>query len=97
LIQQHRLPVRQIRRLYRGRGRTGGYGAGHRGAASDANDSRYRHARALESLCLANANIGGWLGAKHLIGEHTEVEMDGAAILVDIEIPTRAAREIEYG
>jgi hypothetical protein len=28
---------------------------------------------------------------------HTEVEMDGAAILVDIEIPTRAAREIEYG
>ena len=31
-----------------------------------------------------NVNIGGSLGAKHLIGEHAGGEMDGAAVLVDI-------------
>jgi hypothetical protein len=31
------------------------------------------------------------------MGEHAEVEMDAAALLVDIDLPTRAAREIDYG
>jgi hypothetical protein len=31
------------------------------------------------------------------MGEHAEVEMDAATLLVDIDLPTRAAREIEYG
>jgi hypothetical protein len=33
---------------------------------------------------VSNVNIGGSLGAKHLIGGHAEVEMDGPAVLVDI-------------